>query len=176
MIEIKSETQQKQVAPEAKNSTPKNGKASQKEYDGLRIRGIPESEATDARSRADEDMQKVIHLLDVMNVKCPIIDLLRLGKYAENKNRPLVLRVSAPWEKRRILLSLLKLKSYKHRVFISKELTPDEQEIENNMLKTRRDINQSEKFESTQLRLRNLKFIRKTENAWVEVKRNEDSA
>ena len=96
MIEIKSETQQKQVAPEAKNSTPKNGKASQKEYDGLRIRGIPESEATDARSRADEDMQKVIHLLDVMDVKCPIIDLLRLGKYAENKNRPLVLRVSAP--------------------------------------------------------------------------------
>ena len=176
MIEIKSEMQQKQVAPEAKKPTPKHGKATQKEYDGIRIRGIPESEAKDAMSRADEDMQKVIHLLDVMNVKCPIIDLLRLGKYAENKNRPLVLRVSAPWEKRRILLSLLKLKSYKHKVFISKELTPDEQEIENNMLKTRRDIIQSGKFESTQLRLRNLKFIRKTENAWVEVKRDEDSA
>ena len=41
MIEIKSEKQQK----------PKNGKASQKDYDGIQIRGIPESEATDARSR-----------------------------------------------------------------------------------------------------------------------------
>ena len=80
MIEIKSEMQQKQVAPEAKKPTPKNGKASQKEYDGIRIRGIPESEATDAMSRADEDMQKVIHLLDEMDVKCPISDLRRLGK------------------------------------------------------------------------------------------------
>ena len=51
MIEIKSEKQQKQVAPEAKKLTPKNGKASQKDYDGIQIRGIPESEATDARSR-----------------------------------------------------------------------------------------------------------------------------
>ena len=176
MIEIKSEMQQKQVAPEAKKPTPKNGKASQKEYDGIRIRGIPESEATDARSRADEDMQKVIHLLDEMDVKCPISDLRRLGKYAENKNCPLVLRVSAPWEKRRFLLSLHKLKGYEHKVFISKELTPDEQEIENNMLKTRRDLIQSGKFESTQLRLRNLKLIRKTENGWVELKPDDDSA
>ena len=60
IIEIKSEMQQKQVAPEAKKPTPKNGKASQKEYDGIRIRDIPESEATDARSRADADMQEVI--------------------------------------------------------------------------------------------------------------------
>ena len=149
MIEIKSEMQHKQVAPEAKKPTPKNGKASQKEYDGIRIRGITESEATDARSGADEDLQKVIHLLDVMAVKCPISDLRRLGKHAENKNRPLVLRVSAPWEKRRILLSLYKLKGYEHKVFISKELTPDEQEIVNNMLKTRRDLIQSGKFEST---------------------------
>ena len=80
MIEIKSEMQQKQVATEAKNPTPKNGKASQKEYDGIRIRGIPESEATDARSRADKDMQKGIYLLDVMDVKCPISDLRRRGK------------------------------------------------------------------------------------------------
>ena len=84
MIEIKSEMQQKQVAPEAKKPTPKNGKASQKEYDGIRIRGIPESEATDARSRADQDMQKVIHLLDVMDVKCPISDLRRLGIFFFN--------------------------------------------------------------------------------------------
>ena len=80
MIEIKSKMQQKQVAPEAKKPTPKNGKASQKQYDGIRIRGIPESDATDARSRADEDMQKVIRLLYVMDVKCPINDLIRLGK------------------------------------------------------------------------------------------------
>ena len=97
-------------------------------------------------SRADEDMQKVIHLLDVMDVKCPLRDLRRLGKYAENKNRPLVLKVSAPLEKRRIFLSLCKLKGYEHKIFISKELTPDEQEIENNMLKTRRDLIQSGKF------------------------------
>ena len=81
MIEIKSEMQQKQVAPEAKKPTPKDGKAFQKKYDGIRIRGIHESEATDARSRADEDMQKVIHLLDVMDVKCPISNLRRLGKF-----------------------------------------------------------------------------------------------
>ena len=67
----------------------------------------------------------MIQFLEVMDVKCPISDLRRLGKYAENKNRPLVLRVRAPWEKRRILLSLYKLKSYEHKVFISKELTPD---------------------------------------------------
>ena len=91
MIEIKPEMQQKQVATEAKKPTPKNGRAPRKEYHGTRIRGIPESEATDARSRADKDMQKVILILDVMDIKCPISDLRRLGKYAENKNRPLVL-------------------------------------------------------------------------------------
>ena len=42
LIEIKSEMQLKQVATELKKPTPKNGKASQKEYDGIRIRGIPE--------------------------------------------------------------------------------------------------------------------------------------
>ena len=98
-----------------------------------------------------------------------------ISEGAENKNRPLVLRVSAPWEKRRTLLSLYKLKGYEHKVFISKELTPDEQEIENNMLKKRRDLIQSGKFESTQLRLRSLKFIRKTENGCVEVKPDDDS-
>ena len=95
---------------------------------------------------------------------------------SENKNHPLVLRVSAPWEKRRILLSIYKLKGYEHKVFISKELTHDEQEIENNMIKTRRGFIQSGKFESTQLRLRNLKSIRKTEKGWVEVKPDDDSA
>ena len=44
------------------------------------------------------------------------------------------------------------------------------------MLKTRRDLIQSGKFESTQLRLRNQKLIRKTENGWVEVKPDDDSA
>ena len=44
------------------------------------------------------------------------------------------------------------------------------------MLKTRLDLIQSGKFESTQLRLRNLKLIRKTENGWVEVKPDDDSA
>ena len=72
--------------PEAKKTTPKNGKASQKDYDGIRIRGIPESEATDARSRADEVMLKMIHLLDVMDVKCPASDLRRFGKYAGKKS------------------------------------------------------------------------------------------
>ena len=72
-----------------------------------------------------------------------------------------------------ILLSLRKLKDYGKPVFICKELKPEEQAKENEMLQMRRTLmNQITSAKS--LRIRNLVLQRLTDKNWVDLDSNEN--
>ena len=113
-------------------------------YDGIRIRGLPESKALTPRARHENDMEEVNKVFGFLNVDCEISDLRRLGSYEEaktsGKNRTIIVDLANPWQKRIIFLSLYKLKDYGKPVYISRELNPDEITIENELLKQRRDL------------------------------------
>ena len=136
----KLKKKQNQTGLELNKPAPKIGKLAQKDCNGIRTIDIPESVATDGRSAAEKDTQKVVHFLDCMEIRCPISDLQRVGKFTQNKTRPLILKVSAPWEKYRSLLSLYKLMNCENKIYIKKKLSLDEQNVENNQLKLRRDF------------------------------------
>ena len=57
------------------------------ELDGIRIRGIPESTEKEARLRQKTISPKLKKVLDRMDVYALIGDVIRLGRYDENKTR-----------------------------------------------------------------------------------------
>ena len=114
-------------------------------------------------------MEEVNKVFGFLNVDCEISDLRRLGSYEEaktsGKNRPIIVDLANPWQKRIIFLSLYKLKGYGKPVYISRELNPDEITIENELLKQRRDlINKG--TPAKDLRVNNLKLLRRDGLKW----------
>ena len=108
-----------------------------------------------------------------LKVVCNVTDIKRQGKFSENKHRPLVVKIDNDYAKRLILLSLRKLKVYGKPAFISKELNPEEQAKEKEMLQMRKTLmNQgtSAKF----LRVRNLVLQKLTDKNWVDLDSNEN--
>lgn len=51
-----------------------------------------------------------------------VADAFRMGSYREGKVRPLMVKLSSPWDRRLILASCKRLKDYSERVFVR----PDE--------------------------------------------------
>ena len=51
-----------------------------------------------------------------------IVDSFRLGRFAENKKRPILVKLRTAWDRRLILQGSRKLKNYPGRIFVS----PDE--------------------------------------------------
>ena len=63
------------------------------ELDGIRIRGIPESTEKEVRLRHEHDLAEVQKVLTHMDVNASIGDVIRLGRYDENKIRTIQLKV-----------------------------------------------------------------------------------
>ena len=95
-------------------------------------------------------------------------DAKRVGKFDQSKTRTLVVKLVNEHHRRLILLSARKLASYTKEVYMSKELNPDEQKLENNALKLRRHLTQNENINSKDLRIRNLKLQKKNDQ-WQNV-------
>ena len=98
-----------------------------------------------------------------------IEDAKRVGNYDQPKIRTLVVKLVNEHHRRLILLSVSKLASYTKEVYMSKELNPDEQKLENNALKLRRHLIQKENISSKDLRIRNLKLQKKESDQWQNV-------
>ena len=142
--------------------------------DGIRIRGLPESDSKDARQRHEHDMNEVHKILQHMNTDCLIDDIRRVGKFEAGKIRPIITKVSNSFQRRIILLSLAKLKTYEKRVFINREYTKEEASLENKLLKARRDMIDKEKINPKDIRLRNFELQRKVKvnntETWAVIK------
>ena len=143
-----------------KTSEPKTQKKKEN-YDGLRVRGIAESKAKSPRERYEHDVKEVKSILELLKIDCPIDDVRRLGNYDGKKDRTLIIKTTSEHQRRLILLSLYKLKTYSKKVYMSKELSPEDQKIENDYLKLRRKMIENE-YDKKRLRIRNLKLQQNT--------------
>ena len=110
-----------------------------KEFDGIRIRGLQESDAEGARERNEKDMSEVKAMLNFLEIDCEITELRRIGQQG-NRNRTLVFKVANRWHRSLILLSVAKLKNYSQQLFVSRELNATEAKLEMEILKKRKEI------------------------------------
>lgn len=80
----------------------------------LMLFGIAENkEASVWRRAADKALQFIA------GGTVDVADMLRVGRYAENKVRPIIVKLRCAWDRRIILIKASKLKEYDERVFIA---------------------------------------------------------
>ena len=105
---------------------------------GVRVRGIPELKDTDARKRAEHDKAEIENILKILNADSNIEDCRRIETYNENKDRTIIVKLSNDWNRKLFLLSLGKLQKYDKKVYLSRELSKEEQLLENDLITKRR--------------------------------------
>lgn len=169
-------------------STAKNTEATKPKPDkqpppsGVRIRGIPEFKPPPnlnienesqpsyvARDHAEYDRKEVEAILAYLKVDCEITNCRRLGKYQADKTRTIIVDIDNEWNKRLLLMSLAKLRNYHIPVYISRELTREEQHIENGLLKRRKDLIDIDKVNRKELKIQNLKLMQLDNGIWKEL-------
>ena len=109
------------------------------EIDGIRIRGIPESNEKEARLRQEHDLAQVQKLLAHVEVNADIGDVIRLGRHEEVKTRTILSKIPNAYQRRMILLSARKVKTFGEPVFLSRQLK-EEADRENQALMRRREL------------------------------------
>ena len=75
-----------------------------------------------------------------MEVNAIIGEVIRLGRYEEKKPRTILLKVPNAYQRRMVLLSARKLKTFSQPIFLSKQLTKEEADLENLALVRRREL------------------------------------
>ena len=141
---------------------------------GIRVRGIPEPQGEDMPEKLESDKNSVLSLLNHLDVKAKLKDVRRVGKFVENKHRPIIFYVENSWDKRLILASLSKLKTYdsSKKLSVSQELTENELKAEKIALKKRYDLIQAGVSKS-ELRIKNLLLYKKEKkedgDVWIPV-------
>ena len=75
-----------------------------------------------------------------MEVNAIIGDVIRIGRYEENKTRTILLKVPKAYQRRMVLLSARKLKTFSQPIFLSKQLTKEEADFKNLALVRRREL------------------------------------
>ena len=156
--------------PLVKHSSPEldlleQTKQVEKERDGIRIRGLPEVGNRVASERFEHDLAEVNKIFAHFGLQCEATDVRRLGKYDPARPRTIIANVEKPCDRRRILLSLPKLKDYPVKLFISRELNEKEYALENLLLKKRREMITNVK-DSSCLRIRDLILQERVGNTW----------
>ena len=157
---IGSEMKKAPTVPEPNNPktrVPTKKQANKENCDGIRLRGIPEMDSENARERLEDDTAQVADILSFLQIECPITDLKRIGPFDKDKTRTIVIKLANEHQKRLVLLSAHKLAKYKQKLYLSKELTQEEQTLENKALKLRRELI-DKGTQANLLRIRNLKL------------------
>ena len=81
--------------------------------------------------------------MSFLNINTLIKDCRRLGTNKGNKCRPIHIKFANSWDKRVLIISLSELRKYNKKMNISKELTLQEVQIENKLLKRRLELLQT---------------------------------
>ena len=85
-------------------------------------------------NRQNYDYTEVQQILTHINVSTEINDIIRHGKYDENKTRTILIKIPNPWQRREILLYARELKTFDAPIFPSLQLSRDEADLENKAL------------------------------------------
>ena len=140
------------------------------ELDVIRIRGIPESTEKEARLRQEHDLDEVQKVLTLMVVNASIEDVIRLGRYDENKIRTILLKVPNAYQRRMILLSARKLKNSPQPIFLSRQLTKEEADQENLALVRRRQLISDKSVDRKDIRVHDATLYIQKGGKWIKEK------
>ena len=136
-IEKTNEQHKREIVKAKVENKPEKVNSSNTDLNVL-VRGIDESKDKDLRIRIEKDRQEVKTVLQFLALNDTINDCKRVGKYTPDKHRPLLVTMPSAFDKRLLLSSLARLKNYDKKVYISRELSPEERQLQNRALKARR--------------------------------------
>ena len=132
--------------------------------------GIPELKDTNARKLAEHDKAEIENILKFLNVGSNIEECRRIGTFNKNKDKTIIVKLSNDWNRKLLLLSFGKLRNYDKKVYLSRELSKEEELLENDLLKRRREYIESG-IPRNKVKVQNLKLLHYDDqsNAWDEV-------
>ena len=146
------------------------------ELDGICIRGIPESTEKEARLRQEHDLAEVQKVLTHMDVNASIGDVIRLGRYDENKTRKILLKVANAYQRRMVLLSARKLKNSPQPIFLSRQLMKEEADLENLALVRRRQLISDKSVDRKDIRVHDATLYIRKGGKWIKEKLSDPEA
>ena len=135
------------------------------------IRGLKDATVNGNRECIEADARSVEKVLQQLDVRCEIIDIIRFGKSGSWKQRTALVKVHIPRNQRKILPSAGKLKDFTSEggaVFISPDYTPDELQIEWNILKKCKKLIYNG-TEQKNIKIRSVKLQQLFGNEWKNV-------
>ena len=132
----------------------------------LRIDGVseltgPEDEKPTVLNLLEADRRAVNDIFNQLTEDPGIMDIKRLGRFDKDRQRPRTILVTLKniWDVRKIVAKSSSIRSYDKKVYISKALSKSEIEIENSLLKKRRELINSG-VEAKDLYIKGLKLFR----------------
>ena len=142
---------------------------------GVYIRDIPESSSRSADDRLHADLAEVEKLLEYLNVEYKkLTKAQRLGKYDASKqqSRTLLINTENPISRNLILRMAHKLKDYhpyQKPVYVSLELNSTDTKKQNECLKKRRELIESDENQLTSkdIRVKNLIIEIMENKKWI---------
>ena len=130
ITEITSQTKRSVEAVQKQSISPKSGL-------GIRIHGLEEPKTENTEQQIDAEklqISEVFKKLDVHGLQS-VRDFYRIGKLYPNRPRTLIVRLSNPWEMRKVLAQTYFLQNATPGVFISRELSVEDALLEKRLLK-----------------------------------------
>ena len=105
-----------------------------------------------------------------MDVNASIGDVIRLGRYDENKIRTILLKVPNAYQRRMILLSARKLKNSPQPNFLRRQLTKEEADQENLALVRRRQLISDKSVDRKDIRVHDASLYIRKGGKWIKEK------
>lgn len=156
---------EKQAAPDeiprSISSQPQNNLSPTTDYQKqLKFIGIKEN---DIKFRDDKQLKEkgdIENVIRKLGSNIAIADCKRLGRFTENKNRPLLVTFASIWDKRLChTLAIQKKLFNSDGVLIVPELSPEDRLIEKRLLQKRYDMIHVDKVAPERLKIRKLKLL-----------------
>ena len=105
-----------------------------------------------------------------MDVNASIGDVIRLGRYDENKIKTILLKVPNAYQRRMILLSARKLKNSPQPIFLSRQLTKEEADQEILALVRRRQLISDKSVDRKDIRVHDATLYIRKGGKWIKEK------
>ena len=102
-------------------------KAKKDRRNNIIVFGIKENQATNQKDKQTEDIREIKKILnefcDVHLKEEDVAKVIRMGKYTESKNRPVIMTIKTEEKKKEIFKNLQKLRRSDENITITHDLT-----------------------------------------------------
>ena len=107
----------------------------------LRFKGVTESTSKEPLQRQIDEQNSVQILLHSLDLKVPVVNITSLGRYRDDRKRAINVGFNCNWDAKLVLHKAIAFKLYNtSAVFVRKDLTTDEQNLQKQALKQRYEL------------------------------------